>query len=241
MVHVLSQKYKMRELFQAADLKSKMNKAEQFQAAPKQDVVFARGDGVYYYHEPPKHGVVSWKGPAIVMGVDAGLVLVKHGGGVKRLRTTAVCYEASVVSTRSDSELEADVAEDPSQEAPGVAGRHACIALPEVSVKKRFMVPSADDDDSLDVGPENCDEAGNVITQDEVHLNGAPNFLAFVAHGKPLNVHYCVNAACRSVVRVTEFSRLKQQGATVPQIVNTFCADSQDEPVFFTFTLRIWL
>ena len=112
----------------------------------------------------------------------------------------------------------------------------------DVSAKKRFVVPSVDVDDSLDVGPEDCDEAGNVITRDEVHVNGVPDFLAFVAHGKRLNMHGCVEAARRSVSRVTELSKqLRQQGATVPQVVNTFCADSQDELVLFAFALRIWL
>ena len=32
-------------------------------------------------------------------------------------------------------------------------------------------------------------------------------------------------------------NKLRQQGATVPQIVNTFCADSQDELVLFAFCL----
>ena len=69
-------------------------------------------------------------------------------------------------------------------------------------------------------------------------MNRAPDFLAFVAHGKPLNMHGCVEAARRSVVHVTELpGSLKQQGATVPQIVNTFCADSQDESVLFAFCL----
>ena len=69
-------------------------------------------------------------------------------------------------------------------------------------------------------------------------MNGVPDFLAFVAHGKLLNVHGCVEAARRSVVPVTELSGLlKQQGATVPPIVNTFCADSQDELVLFAFCL----
>ena len=228
MIHFLSQMYKMRELFHAADVKSKMREAERFQGAPKQDVVFTQGDRVYYYHEPPKQGIVSWKGPAVVVGVDAGLVLVKHGGGVKRLPTIAVHHEASVVGDRPDPELEGDMAENLSQEAPDVEGAHTRIVLPDVSAIKRFVVPSVDVDDSLDVGPEDCDEAGNVITRDEVHVNGVPDFLAFVAHGKPLNMHGCVEAARRSVVRVTELSKqLRQQGATVPQIVNTFCADSQ--------------
>ena len=59
MVHVFSQMYKMRELFHAADVKSKMKEAERFQGAPKQEVVFTKGDRDYYYHEPPKKGVVS--------------------------------------------------------------------------------------------------------------------------------------------------------------------------------------
>ena len=42
------------------------------------------------------------------------------------------------------------------------------------------------------------------------------------------------------MVHLTEFlGLLKQQGATVPQIVNTFCADSQDELVLFAFCLAI--
>ena len=110
MVHFLSQMYKMREVLHAADVKSKMREAEQFQGAAKHDVVFAQGDRVYYYHEPPKQGIVSWKGPAIVVGVDGALVLVKHGGGVKRLPTIAVHHESSVVGSRSDSELEGDIA-----------------------------------------------------------------------------------------------------------------------------------
>ena len=159
---------------------------------------------------------------------------------MKRLPTIAVRHEASVAGTRSDSGLEGDVAEDPTQEAPDVAGAQTRIALPEVSVTKRFVVPSADVEDSLDAGPEDCDEAGNVITCDEVHVEGVPHFPAFVAHGKALNVHGCVEAPCRSVVRVTELSRLwKQQGATVPQIVNTFCADSHDELVLFAICLGI--
>ena len=236
MVHFLSQMYKMRELFHAADVKSKMKEAQRFQGAPKKDVVFAQGDRLYYYHEPPKQGVVSWNGPATVGGVNAGLVLVKHG--VKRLRTIAARHEASAVGTRSDYELEGDVAEDPSQEAPDVAGAHTRIILPEVSVKKRFVVPSMGGDNSLDVGREDCYEAGNVITVDEVRLNVLPDFLAFVAHGKPLNMHRCVQVGRRSVVRVTELSGLlKQQGAIVPQIMNAFCADSQNELLLFVFCL----
>ena len=119
-----------------------------------------------------------------------------------------------------------------------MAGANTRTVPPEVSVKKRFVVPSADSDDSLDVGPEDCDEAGNVNTRDEVHVNGVPDFLAFAAHCKPLNIHGCVEAGRRSVVRVTELSGLlKQQGATVPQIVNTFYTDSQDELVLFAFCL----
>ena len=106
MVHFLSQMYKMRELFHAADVKCKMKEAERFQGATKQDVVFAQGHRVYYYHEPPKQGVVSWKEPAAVVGVDVGLLLVRHGGGVKRLPTIAVRHEASVVGTRPDSALD---------------------------------------------------------------------------------------------------------------------------------------
>ena len=83
-------------------------------------------------------------------------------------------------------------------------GAHTRIVLPDVSAKKRFVVPSVDVDDCLDVGPEDSDEAGNVITRDEVHVNRVPDFLAFVAHGKPLNMHGCVEAARRSVSRVTE-------------------------------------
>ena len=37
-----------------------------------------------------------------------------------------------------------------------MAGAHTSIVLPEVSVNKRFVVPSADVDDSLDVRPEDC-------------------------------------------------------------------------------------
>ena len=238
MIHLLSQMYKMRELFHAADVKSMMREAERFQGAPKHDVVLTQGDRIYYYHEPPKQGIVSWKGPAVVVGVDAGLVLVKHGGGVKRLPTIAVRHEAWVVGDRPDPDLEGDVAENPSQEAPDVEEAHTRIVLLDVSKKKRFVVPSVDVDDSLDVGPEGCDEAGNVITWDEVHVNGVPDFLAFVAHGKPLNMHGCVEAARRSVVRVTELSKqLRQQGTTVPQVVNTFCAESQDKLVLFAFCL----
>ena len=69
-------------------------------------------------------------------------------------------------------------------------------------------------------------------------MNGVPHLLAFVGHGKPLNMHGCVEAACHSVVCVTELSGLwKQQGATVPRIVNAFCADSQDELLLFAFCL----
>ena len=238
MVHFVSQLYKMRELFHAADVKSKMRQAERFQGAPRQDVVFTQGDRVYYYHEPAKQSIVSWKGPAVVVGVDAGLVLVKHGGGVKRFPTVAVRHEASGVGDRPDPVLEGNVAENPSQEAPEVEGAHTRNVLPDVSAKKRFVVPSLGVDDSLDVGPEDCDEAGNVIARDEVHVNGVPDLLAFVAHGKPLNMHGCVEAARRSVLRVTELSKqLRQQGATVPQVVNTFCADSGDELVLFAFCL----
>ena len=179
MIHFLSQMYQMRELFHAADVKSKMREAEPFQGAPKQDVVFTRGDRVYYYHEPPTPGIVSWRGPAVVVGVDAGLVLVRHGGGVKRLPTIAVRHEASVVGSRLDPELEGEVAENPSQEAPDVEGAHTRTVLPDVSENKRFVVPSVDVDDSFDVGPEDCDEAGNVVTRNEVPVNGVADFLAF--------------------------------------------------------------
>ena len=47
MVHFLSQMDKMRELFHAGDVKSKIEEAEQFQRASKQEVVFAQGDRVY--------------------------------------------------------------------------------------------------------------------------------------------------------------------------------------------------
>ena len=87
-------------------------------------------------------------------------------------------------------------------------------------------MPSVGVDDSLDVGPEDCGGAGNVITRDEVRVNGVPDLLAFVVRGKPLNMHGCLEAACCSVLSVTELSKqLQQQGATVPQVVNTFCAD----------------
>ena len=85
-----------------------------------------------------------------------------------------------------------------------MAGAHTKIVLPEVSVKKRSVVPSAGVDESLDVGPGDGDEAGNVLTRDEVRVNGVPDFLAFLAHGKPLNMHGCVEAALRSVVHLTE-------------------------------------
>ena len=113
-----------------------------------------------------------------MVGVDAVLVLVKHGAGVKRLPIIAVHHEASVVGTPSDSELEGDVAADRSQESLDVAGAHTRIVLPEVSVKKRSVVPSAGVDDSLDVGPGDGDEAGNVLTRDKVPVNGVPDFLA---------------------------------------------------------------
>ena len=45
MVPFLSQMYKMRELFHAADVKSRTKEAERFQGAPKEDVVFALGGG----------------------------------------------------------------------------------------------------------------------------------------------------------------------------------------------------
>ena len=122
--------------------------------------------------------------------------------------------------------------------ASGVAGAHARIVLPKASARKRFVAPSADVGDSLDVGPKDCDEAGNGLTRDGVHVSGVPDFLAFVAHGKPLNMHGCWEAARRSLVRVTVLSGLlKQQGATVPHIVHTFCADSQDKLVLFAFCL----
>ena len=93
---------------------------------------------------------------------------------------------------------------------------HTRNVLPELSVKKRFVVPSADVADSLDVVPDDCGKAGNVMGQEEVQVNGVPHFVVFVAHGKPLNMHGCVGAGRRSVVRVTEPSGLlKQQGATV--------------------------
>ena len=122
--------YKMRELFQSADVKSKMREAERFQGVSKQDLVFTQGDRVY---EPLKQGILSLKGPAFVVGVDAGLVLVKHGGGVKRSPTIAVRHEASVVGDRADLELEGDVTEDPSQEAPEMERAHTRIDLPDVS------------------------------------------------------------------------------------------------------------
>ena len=105
-------------------------------------------------------------------------------------------------------------------------------------MKTCFDFLSMDEDDSLDVVPEDCDDAGNVITQDEVHVSGVPNVLAFVANGKAMNMHGCVEAARCSVVRVTELSvLLEQQGAIVLQIVNTLCADSQDELFLFAFCL----
>ena len=108
----------------------------------------------------------------------------------------------------------------------------------QVSVKKRFVVRSAGVDDSVGGCLDDCDEAGNVITRDGVCASRTPEFLAFVADGKPLNMHGCAEAAHRSVVRVTELTGLsKQQGATVPEIVNTFWADSQDQLVLFAFCL----
>ena len=84
-------------------------------------------------------------------------------------------------------------------------------------------------DNSFDVGLEDCDEVGNVVTQDELHVNGVPDFLAFEAHGKLLNIHGFLEAARRCLVRVTALSGLlKPQGATVPQMVKAFCVDSQD-------------
>ena len=121
MVHVLSIWYKMQELSHAADVKSKTEETGRFQRAQKQDVVFKQGDCVYYYHEPPKQGVISSKGPATLVRVDASLVLVQQGGHIKRLRIIAVQREADVVDNRSDSELLGDGAEDPSEEASGVA------------------------------------------------------------------------------------------------------------------------
>ena len=69
-------------------------------------------------------------------------------------------------------------------------------------------------------------------------MKEVPGFLSFVAHRKPLNMHGSVEAAGRRVVGVTKLSALlKPQGATVPQIVHTFCADSQDELLLFAFCL----
>ena len=99
-----------------------------------------------------------------------------------------------------------DFAEDPSHKAPDVAGAHTRIILPEVSARKRFVVPSADVADFLDVGAEDCDGAGNVITQEEVHVNTVPDFPALVAHDKLPNLHGCVETACWSVALVTEVS-----------------------------------
>ena len=119
-----------------------------------------------------------------------------------------------------------------------MAGAHTRIVLPEVSVRKRFVLTSADVCDPLDVGAADCDEAGNVVRRNEVHVNGVPDFLAFVAHGKPLNMHGCSEAACRSVVRVTKMlGFVKQQGATVRRIVNSFCANCQNNVVLFAFCL----
>ena len=121
-----------------------------------------------------------------------------------------------------------------------MAGAHTRIVLPEVALKKRSVVPSSGVDDSFDVSPGDGDEAGNVLTRDEVRVNGVPDFLAFVAHGKLLDMHCCVEAALRSVVHLTEIlGLLKQQGATVPPIGNTFSAFSQDELVLFAFCLAI--
>ena len=65
---------------------------------------------------------------------------------------------------------------------------------------------SADVADFLDVGAEDCDGAGNVITQEEVHVNTVPDFPALVAHDKLPNLHGCVETACWSVALVTEVS-----------------------------------
>ena len=67
-------------------------------------------------------------------------------------------------------------------------------------------------------------------------MNDAPILLAFVADGKQLSIHGYVEAACCSVVCLTELSGLlKQQGATAPQIVHTLRADSQDQLVPYAF------
>ena len=65
-----------------------------------------------------------------VVDVDAGLVLVKHHGSVKGLPAIAVHHESSFVGTGSNSELDGDVIEDPSKEAPDVAGAHTKMVLP---------------------------------------------------------------------------------------------------------------
>ena len=76
--------YEARAKFHAADIRAKISLAERHKPSKNRDVVLTAGDRVFYY-EALEKGRDTWHGPASVIGVDGDFVVLRHGGGVRRL------------------------------------------------------------------------------------------------------------------------------------------------------------
>ena len=84
MSRFLDAMYEARAKFHAADIRAKISLAERHKPSKNRDVVLTAGDRVFY-HEALENGKDTWHGPASVIGVDGDFVVVRHGGGVRRL------------------------------------------------------------------------------------------------------------------------------------------------------------
>ena len=65
----------------AAESSDKIKKALRHKVRSYADVAYEKGDKVYYRRKNYK----GWKGPAVVLGQDGQLVLVRHGGAFYRV------------------------------------------------------------------------------------------------------------------------------------------------------------
>ena len=65
----------------AAESSDKIKKALRHKVRSYADIAYEKGDKVYYRRKNYK----GWKGPAIVLGQDGQLVLVRHGGAFYRV------------------------------------------------------------------------------------------------------------------------------------------------------------
>ena len=84
MSRFLDAMYEAWDNFHAADIRAKISLAERHKPSTNRDVVLTPGDRVFYY-EALEKGKDTWHGPASVIGVDGDFVVLRHGGGVRRL------------------------------------------------------------------------------------------------------------------------------------------------------------